>query len=167
MQDKKFIGEQIKRAKDELADELGDLVGKKRLDEFRKFAFKGQMIQMAIAFMLGAAFNSVVKSISENLIMPVINYGLSFTGSNWREFVWKPIEGMNIELGQFAGAFVDFMLIAIIFFFVWHKFLKKLMEEEEKEPQITCVTTKKCPYCMSVINWQCSKCPQCTSNLDG
>jgi large conductance mechanosensitive channel len=165
MQDKKFIGEQIKRAKDELADELGDLVGKKRLEEFKKFAFKGQMIQMAIAFMLGAAFNSVVKSISENLIMPIINYGLSFTGSNWREFVWEPLEGMGIELGQFAGAFVDFMLIAIIFFFVWHKFLKKLMEEE-KEPQITCVTTKKCPHCMSVINWQCRKCPQCTSGLE-
>jgi large conductance mechanosensitive channel len=124
------------------------------------------MIQMAIAFMLGAAFNSVVKSISENLIMPIINYGLSFTGSNWREFVWSPVEGMGIELGQFAGAFVDFILIAVIFFVVWHKFLKKLTEDE-KEPTITCITTKKCPYCKSVINWECSRCPQCTSNLDG
>jgi len=165
MQDKKFIGEEIKRAKDELSEEIGGLVGKKRLEEFKKFAFKGQMVQMAVAFMLGAAFNSVVKSISENLIMPIINYGLSFTGSNWREFVWTPLEGMNIELGKFAGAFVDFILIAVIFFVIWHNFLKKIVEKE-KEPTIKCIETKKCPYCMSVINWQCTVCPQCTSCLN-
>jgi len=165
MQDKKFIAEQLKRAKDEISDEIGGIVGKKRLEEFKKFAFKGQMVQMAVAFMLGAAFNSVVKSISENLVMPVVNYMLSHTGTNWREYTWNPTEGLEIELGIFAGAFVDFLLIATIFFIIWQCFLKKVIEGEKK-PKIKCIDTIKCPDCLSIINWQCKRCPNCTSWLN-
>ena len=165
MQDKKFIADQLKRAKDEISDEIGGIIGKKRLDEFQKFAFKGQMIQMAVAFMLGAAFNNVVKSISENIVMPVVNYALSHTGSNWREYVWSPAEGMSIELGIFAGAFVDFILIAAIFFMIWHCFLRKILKEE-KQPKIKCVETIKCPDCQSTISWKCKRCPNCTSWLN-
>jgi large conductance mechanosensitive channel len=165
MQDKKFIAEQLKRAKDEISDEIEGIVGEKRLQEFKKFAFKGQMIQMAIAFMLGAAFNAVVKSISENLIMPMVNYGLSHTGSNWREYTWEPVTGLAIEAGQFAGAFVDFLLIAVIFFVVWHQFLRKIFKEEEKkkEPEIECIQTIMCKHCRSVIHWECKRCPHGTS----
>jgi large conductance mechanosensitive channel len=164
MQDKKFIAEQLKRAKDEISDEIGGIVGKKRFDEFKKFAFKGQMIQIAVAFMLGAAFNNVVKAISENLIMPVVNYASSYTGADWREYVWTPVKGMSIEIGTFAGAFVDFILIAIIFFVIWQSFLRKIIDEE-KEPKIKCIETKKCPDCQSNIHWKCSRCPNCTSQL--
>ena len=160
---KKLVGNKAKQIKNELKDEIKGLVGGKEYEQFKKFAFKGQMIQMAIAFMMGAAFSSVVKSISENLIMPVINFGLSKTGDDWREFAYTPIEGLTLELGKFCAAFVDFFLIALVLYILYAKLLQPLREEP---PEVKCIETKKCITCQSVIHWQCERCPQCTTWLE-
>jgi len=99
------------------------------LIEFKKFAFQGSMIQMSVAFILGAAFKNVVTSISENLVMPVINFIIGKTGVNWRQLSWEPTDGITFEIGKFLGSFVDFLIIAFILYIIW----KKILRGKDKE----------------------------------
>lgn len=93
---------------------------KNEFEAYKKFAFKGDMLKMAIAFILGGAFNKVVSSISENIFMPFLNFVISKTpGENWREAVWSPFEGMSFEIGKFAATTVDFILITIVLFILF------------------------------------------------
>jgi len=98
-----------------------------RLQEYRKFAFKDDMLKLAIAFILGGAFSKTVTAISEGLIMPMLNFLLQFTGENWREATWEPFEGMVLEIGKLGAAAVDFLLISIVLFYLW-KLAKAIQE---------------------------------------
>lgn len=160
---KEFINRaNVKKAKDTIEDGIEHVVGEKELKEWKKFAFKGRMVEMAIAFMLGAAFQKVVSSISENLIMPMINFIIGKTGENWRNYNITPIEGMTLELGKFAGSFLDFMLISIILYVVYRKVIFPLLKEDEK---VKCIQTVSCPKCQEKINYKATRCPFCTSIL--
>ncbi len=106
------------------------LIGREEFNNYKKFAFKGNMVQMAVAFMLGAAFSKVVSSISECLIMPVANFFVNKTGEDWRQFTWEPLEGMALEVGKFSGAFLDFFIISLILFIIYRKVLVPLMGDE-------------------------------------
>lgn len=160
----KFIGKAVKRTRGELKHEIEALVGKEEYSKFKKFAFKGDMMKMAIAFILGAAFNKVVKGITDFLIMPMLNCLLSAANSDWRTYKLEPIEGMALELGQLAGTFIDFLLIAIVLYIIYAKFLNPLFEEEkEKALEIRCIETKSCNVCHSDIHYLATRCPYCTS----
>ncbi len=162
---KKLVGEQITRTKDELKQGIEGIIGKGEFEAFKKFAFKGHMIQMAIAFMLGAAFKKVTTSISEHLVMPVINYLITKTATDWREFTYSPIEGIVFELGKFIGTFIDFFLLAIILYILYRKMMAPLFAEkkEEKKEEIECIYTKECPKCYEDMFYKCTRCPSCTS----
>ena len=157
----KLIGKQIKRTKSELEREIEGLVGEQRFEAWKKFAFKGEMLQMAIAFVLGAAFQKVVTGLSNHCIMPILNWMLEFTGTDWRDHTYTFTEGLTIETGQLAGSFVDFLLISIILFTVYKRVLFILKEPEK--PKITCIETKVCHSCQTDIHYLATRCPYCTS----
>lgn len=111
-------------SKDDLKDEF---------KAYKKFAFKGDMLKMAIAFILGGAFNKVVSSLSENILMPFLNFFVNKTpGGNWREAVWTPIEGMVFEAGKFAAVTIDFILMTLVLF-VLLRILRGHMAEDDEE----------------------------------
>lgn len=88
-------------------------------EEYRAFAFKSDIIKVTTAFILGGAFDTVVKSISSNLIMPFINFIILQTNShNWRDAKWVPIDGLVFETGKAIGTCVDFLLISLILFYM-------------------------------------------------
>lgn len=95
-----------------------------RIEEYRKFAFKDNMVKLAIAFVLGTSFGKVVTSISENLLMPFIKFFTSFAGNTWREAVWTPFEGMRLEVGKFVAASLDFLIASLILFTIWRIFVR-------------------------------------------
>lgn len=103
------------------------------LENFKKFAFQGSMIQMAVAFILGAAFKNVVSAISDDIIMPIVNYIINWmlhtTGTHWRNISWTPVADMTFELGKFLGAAVDFLIIAVILYIIWKKIFRGKDEE--------------------------------------
>ena len=121
------VEETVDRIRDELKGEIEGMVGRRELAEFQKFAFKGRMMEMAIAFMLGASFTAVVHSIVGNILMPFINYLVNFTGTEWRDATWTPVSGLVFEIGKFGGAFLDFMLMAIILYILYVKIIKKVV----------------------------------------
>jgi len=86
----------IGRIKDEFRDEIEQIVGKKEYREFKKFAFKRNIVEMAIAFMMGAAFHKVIHSISAHLLLPLINYVWVASGSNLKEYIFAPAPRLGI-----------------------------------------------------------------------
>lgn len=106
-QDREFLPEHVAERMDQ------------RIQEYRKFAFKDDMLKLAIAFILGGAFSKAVTAISECLIMPVLNFVLKFTGEHWKTATWEPIEGLVLEMGRFGAAAVDFLLISVVLFYMW------------------------------------------------
>ena len=135
----------------------------KIIKEFKEFAFKGNVIDMAVGVVIGSAFTGIVTSIVNDLFTPLI---AKITGSV--DFTALAIslgegaEAPTIALGNFIQAVINFFLIAIcVFAFV--KFVNKLRRpkvEEAPKPQ------RLCPYCKSAIADDATRCPHCTSQLD-
>lgn len=102
------------------------------LDDYKKFAFGKGMLNVAIALVLATAFQKVVSSICDNLIMPFLNYFISKTGNTWRELVITPTEGMDLEIGRLLGNFLDFLIISLSMYFIYVKLLGNLIKENEE-----------------------------------
>ena len=128
---------------------------KKFLKEFKDFAMKGNVLELAVAVVLGGAFGKVVTAVVEIFLNPILeslpkmeNGGTGFAGS----------------LISFCAVVVEFLLTALILFLIIKAFnkSKELVKKEEapKEP-----TTKKCPFCMSEIDIKATRCPHCTSEI--
>lgn len=143
---------------------MENINAKNEYNEWKTFALKGEMTQMAIAFILGTAFTKVVNSISNNLIMPFLNYGLSFTGDGWRKWKISPISGLEIEVGMFLGSLIDFLLISIVLYIMYRKLMKSIWPKKKKS-KIECIETKDCPLCFEKVNWKATKCPYCTGPI--
>lgn len=160
--------------------------------EFKEFALKGNAIELAIGVVVGSAFQSIIKSFVNDIVMPLIS--LLFGKMDFSEWVWK-IGNTTIPYGSFISAIVNFLLLAFALFLVVryinkfnekleeakkqevkkleklkkkHKIFRKLIKEEKKEEtsSVPEPTTKLCPYCFTEINIQASRCPHCTSNLE-
>ena len=136
---------------------------KKLLKEFRDFAFKGNVIDMAVGVVIGAAFTGIVTSIVNDLFTPLI---AKLTGSVDFTALAIPLgegaEAPTIALGSFIQAVINFFLIAIcVFAFV--KFVNKL---RKPKPVAAVKPPRICPFCKSEIADDATRCPHCTSQLD-
>jgi len=128
---------------------------KKFLDEFKAFALKGNVVDLAVAVILGGAFGKVVTAVVEIFLNPILeslpkmeNGGTGFVGS----------------LISFAAVLIEFILTALILFLIIKAFNKaKNLKKKEEAPADP--TTKKCPFCMSEIDIKATRCPHCTSEL--
>lgn len=152
------------------------------LKEFKEFALKGNIMDMAVGVVIGGAFQKIVNSLVNDIIMPAISV---LTGNvDFSDMVFT-VGDASIKYGNFITTIVDFLIIAFSIFLVV-KYLNKLNKlkelgdlaaskldkdgkfikhkeqevEEPKEPE-----TKVCPYCLSEVKYHATKCPHCTSNL--
>lgn len=125
--------------------------------EFKEFISRGNVIDMAIGIIMGSAFTAIVKSMVDDLLMPIIA-GLT-AGVNYEDLVVN-IGGASLKLGNFINAIISFLIIAFVMFLIV-KALNSLHKKEEKE-----ATTKDCPYCQSEIDIKATRCPHCTSKLE-
>lgn len=99
-------------------------------NDFREFALKGNVVDLAVAVIIGGAFGAIVSSFVEDIIMPaVLNPLLAEAGTDWRE----AIVGPGIRLGSFLGTVIDFAIIALVLFFIVRAFEKMKRKEEVEE----------------------------------
>jgi len=144
------------------------------LKEFKEFALKGNMVDLAIGVIMGGAFGGVVSSLVKDVIMPPI--GALLGGVDFASKMWVIKEGATaapyatpaaaaeagavvMSYGAFINTVINFLIIALVIFFLV-KAMNKLRKQAEEE-----VTTKECPYCKTEIALEASKCPACTSSL--
>ena len=135
---------------------------KKFIEEFKAFALRGNMMDMAIGVLIGGAFTGIVTSLTENFITPVINTVLRVVGG---EALYTATEWYGFA-SNFVSAIFNFFITALVLFLLL-KAMNKLMElGKKKDEEPAAPTTKKCPYCLSEIPVEATRCPHCTSQLE-
>lgn len=142
--------------------------------EFKEFVMRGNVIDLAVGVIIGAAFQSIVNSLVEDVIMPIISLvtgGINFTdwfisldGSNYKTLAAAQEAGAStLNYGIFLMAIINFLIMAFVIFMIVktiNKFSRK-KEEGEAAPAVT----KECQFCKSEIPAEAVKCPNCTSDL--
>ena len=143
------------------------------LKEFKEFALKGNMIDLAVGVIIGGAFNSLVTSLVDNIIMPVIsiftgkidfsNLFLSLDGKEYATLAQAQKAGAaTLNYGTFITGLLNFIIMAFVVFLLV-KAMNKLRTHNEVPQE---ATTKICPHCKSEIHIDADRCPHCTSKLD-
>lgn len=141
--------------------------GKGFFNEFKKFIMRGNVMDMAVGVIVGGAFTSIVTSLNQDILTPILGI---FGGTDFSNLVVTLGAGENapqLRYGSFITAVINFLITAFVIFCLvkflnalGDKFIKK-EEEEKKAP-----TTKICPYCKSTISIEAVRCPHCTSSLE-
>lgn len=134
---------------------------RKVLNEFKAFIMRGNVLDLAVGVIIGAAFQGIVKSLCDDVISPFLGI---FGGMNFDQMSFT-INGSVIAYGKFLTAVINFLIMALIIFFLV-KFINKVMTLGRKhKEEIEEATTKVCPYCCSEVDVHAVKCPHCTSDL--
>ena len=141
---------------------------KKFLKEFKSFALKGSMIDLAVGMIIGSAFTGIVNSLVNDIVMPILSLITGRVDFNDLKLVLSSGENASsINYGTFLTQLVNFLLIALVVYFVV-KQLNRVRElvSRKKEEKPAAPTEKECPYCRSKIPVLATRCPHCTSRLD-
>ena len=133
---------------------------KKFLEEFKAFALKGNVMDLAVGVIIGGAFQAIVTSLVGDIITPIIGIFASTDFSN----LIATINGSEVKYGAFITAILNFIIMAFIIFCIV-KALNKLAERKKKE-EANEPTEKTCPFCQSTISIKATRCPHCTSALE-
>jgi large conductance mechanosensitive channel len=146
------------------------------LKDFKEFAMKGNVVDMAVGIIIGAAFGAVVKSMVADVIMPPIGLllgNVDFTnlfvtlkagkeaGPYASLAAAQAVGAVTLNLGVFINTIVSFVIVAFAVFLVIRG-INQLKREQEAPPA---PATRECPHCLSVIPLKASRCPHCTSEL--
>lgn len=149
------------------------------IKEFKEFAVKGNVMDMAVGIVIGAAFGTIVKSFVADVIMPPIGLLLGNVDfSNLFMILKDGAEGMGayatladaqaagavtLNYGQFINTIISFLIVAFAIFIV----IKNINRLKREEPApVAEPTTKDCPFCLTSIPIKATRCPSCTSNLE-
>ena len=138
---------------------------KKFFEEFKAFALKGNMMDMAIGVIIGGAFSTLVTSLTDNLISPILGIlgKVNFDAMMWDVFG----DGKLVfKYGAFITAVINFLIVAFVLFVVI-KFVNSLHKKPAEPEAPAEPTTKVCPYCQTEIPIKAVRCPHCTSKLEG
>lgn len=134
---------------------------KKFFEEFKAFAMRGNVLDMAVGVVVGSAFTAIVNSLVGDIISPLI--GLFFN-ADFSDVVIQ-IGDVGIGIGSFINAVINFLIVAFVLFTVLKAFNALFNKKKEEAPAAP--TTKVCPYCQSEIPIKAVRCPHCTSKLEG
>ena len=129
---------------------------KKFIQEFKNFALRGNVMDMAVGVMIGGAFGKIVTSLTENFIQPIINVA---TGA-----ATYTLNDVKVFGSNFVTTVVDFLIMAFILFCLL-KFINRLTSLGAKKEEPKAPTTKICPYCKSEIPIDATRCAHCTSEV--
>jgi large conductance mechanosensitive channel len=122
--------------------------------EFKAFVARGNVVDLAVAVVLGAAFGKIVTAIVDGIIMPVV--GAILPGGDWRAY---SVTSLGIKIGPVLGAVVDFIIVAFVIFIVVNKLMKVIKRKDEgPEPP----ATKTCKECLELIPIEARRCRACT-----
>jgi large conductance mechanosensitive channel len=141
--------------------------------EFREFAMRGNVVDLAVGIIIGAAFGKIVTSLVNDIIMPPFglllgrvdfsNLFINLSGQSFASLAEAKAAGApTINYGVFLNTVMDFVIVAFAIFLLV-RFINRLSRQREATPTVP--TTRECPFCLSMIPLRATRCPQCTSTL--
>ena len=135
---------------------------KKFFEEFKAFAMRGNVLDMAVGVVVGGAFTAIVTAMVDDVINPLIGLFFKMDFSN----VVIDLGGSSIKIGEFVNSIINFLIVAFVLFVVV-KAINALHKKPAEPAAPAEPTTKVCPYCQSEIAIKAVRCPHCTSKLEG
>ncbi len=139
------------------------------VDDFKKFAFKGNVVDLAVGVVIGGAFGKIVSALVADLVMPLV--ALILPSGDWRSSglvlsrAADPKDNVVLKYGDFLGAVLDFMVVALALFLIVSRIIKaaeaRLVRPAAPEP----VVNRECPFCLETIPFRAKRCKFCTSEL--
>jgi len=143
----------------------------KVLKEFREFAMRGNVLDMAIGIIIGTAFGKIITSLVNDILMPPIgvllgkmdfaNLFINISPQRYQRLADAKAAGAaTINYGLFLNTIIDFIIVAFVIFLLIRQVNRFKKKEEPAAP-----VTKNCPYCLSVVPLKAVRCPHCTSEL--
>jgi large conductance mechanosensitive channel len=148
------------------------------IKEFKEFAVKGSVLDLAVGVIIGAAFGKIVSSLVDDVLMPPI--GLLLGKVDFANLFWnlgdKPVASVaaakaagvpTVNYGIFLNNVISFLIVAFVVFLIVKEFnrLRRHGETPQAPAAVTAPATKECPYCLSAIPLKATRCPHCTSEL--
>ncbi len=142
------------------------------IKEFKEFAIKGNVIDMAVGIIIGAAFGKIVSSLVNDILMPPIgvllgkvdfsNLFVSLSGQQYDSLAAAKAAGAaTLNYGVFINNVIDFVIVAFAVFML----VRQVNRFTKKPEPAAAPTTKECPFCASTIALKATRCPNCTSEL--
>lgn len=136
---------------------------KKLLNEFKEFALRGNVMDLAVGVIIGAAFQAIINSLVNDVISPLI--GL-FANTDL-SYLAVTVGDVEIRYGSFLTAVINFVIMAVIIFLLVKAMNSLANFGKKKAPETSSApVTKQCPFCRSQIAAEATRCPHCTSQLD-
>jgi len=133
---------------------------KKFLYEFKEFALQGNVVSMAVGVIIGVSFQGLVTSLTDNILSPII--GL-FIRQNFDNLELHLL-GVNLRYGAFLTTLVNFLIMAFVVF-ILVRTMNKLLSHTKKMPATPEAAPRHCPFCMTVVHKDATRCQACTSAL--
>lgn len=141
--------------------------GKGFIAEFKKFIMRGNVMDMAVGVIVGGAFTSIVTSLNQDILTPILGIFGGIDFSNLSVTLGSGEGAPVLAYGNFITAVINFLITALVIFCLvkgLNKLNEKFSKKETQKPVVP--TTKKCPFCKSEIAIDATRCPHCTSQLD-
>jgi large conductance mechanosensitive channel len=139
------------------------------VEDFKKFAFKGNVVDLAVGVVIGGAFGKIVSALVADLVMPFV--ALIMPGGDWRangivlRQGAKPADDVVLKYGDFVGSVLDFFVVALVLFIIVSRIIqaaeKRLVKPVDPAPP----ATKECAACCEIVPAKATRCKYCTSDL--
>ena len=133
---------------------------KKFFGEFRDFVMRGNVLNLAVGVIIGAAFQGIVTSLTENILSPILGLFMGMSFDAWHATVL----GVDIMYGAFITSIINFLIMAFIIFLLV-KFVNKIASIGKTPETKPAPVSRKCPFCKTEIHLNAVRCPACTSEL--
>lgn len=127
------------------------------IKEFKDFVMRGNVLDLAVAVIIGGAFGKIVGSLVNDMLMPLV--GLAMGQVNFSELAWT-VGAASVRWGAFVQTVIDFLVVAFVIFMV-----VKAANKMKKPAPAAAPATKECPHCFSVIHIKATRCPNCTAEI--
>ena len=144
------------------------------IKEFKEFALKGNVMDLAVGMIIGGAFTAIITAFIDDIINPIIgmfggtDFSSMFVSLNGEEYASlaaaEEAGAAVLKYGAFISAVLNFLIMALVIFLIV-KAMNKLREKTQKPEEEAAPTTKTCPYCKSEIAIEATRCPNCSSLL--
>jgi len=138
-------------------------------EDFKKFAFKGNVVDLAVGVVIGGAFGKIVSALVADLVMPIV--ALVLPSGDWRKsgMILKhaAVEKDNVVLsyGDFVGAVLDFFVVALVLFLIVSRIIKAAENRLVRKPDEPAPAVKECPACCETVPAKATRCKFCTSDF--
>jgi large conductance mechanosensitive channel len=139
------------------------------VDDFKKFAFKGNVVDLAVGVVIGGAFGKIVSALVADLVMPIV--ALILPSGDWRSHglvlskAANPKDDVVLKYGDFLGAILDFFVVALALFIIVSRIIKAAEAKLVRPPTPEPVVTRECPLCCETVLLRAKRCKFCTADL--